>query len=96
MRHWQPDMEIAMEGPVYLSFDLDALDPAYAPGVSHHEPGGFTTRQVLDMIHHLDAPIVGADITELNQKRDPAGITAMLAAKLLKEIVAKMLVCLTT
>lgn len=79
-----------LEGPVYLSLDLDCLDPAFAPGVSHHEPGGLTTREVIDIIQGIDAPIVGADIVELNPDRDPAGITAMAAAKFLKEIAAKM------
>lgn len=75
--------------PLYISFDMDALDPAFAPGVSHHEPGGLSTRQVIDIIHSLRAEIVGADIVELNPGRDPVGITAMAAAKLLKEIMGK-------
>jgi agmatinase len=72
--------------PLYISFDLDALDPAFAPGVSHPEPGGLSTRQVIDMIHSLRATVIGADIVELNPRRDPSGITAMAAAKILKEI----------
>lgn len=91
MQNWQPDMTFAFEGPVYLSFDLDVLDPAYAPGVSHHEPGGLTTRDVLRLIQNLKAPLVGADIVELNPTRDLVGITAVAAAKLLKEIAANML-----
>jgi arginase family enzyme len=70
---------------------LDALDPAFAPGVSHHEPGGFSTRQVLDLIHALEGEVVGADIVELNPRRDPAKITEMAAAKVWKEIAARML-----
>jgi Arginase family len=42
--------------------DIDALDPAHAPGVSHREPGGLSTRQVIDLIHTIDQPIVAADI----------------------------------
>ena len=76
--------------PVYLSLDLDGLDPAFAPGVSHHEPGGLTTREVLNLIHRRDAPILGADIVELNPHRDVSFQTAALAAKLLKEIAGKM------
>ncbi|MFQ5568491.1 MAG: agmatinase [Rhodothermales bacterium] len=91
MRHWHPDQRVAFEGPVYLSFDMDVLDPAYAPGISHHEPGGFSTREAFRIIQNLEAPLVGADIVEFNPVRDPVGITAMTAAKLLKEIAAKML-----
>ena len=80
-----------IRGPVYISVDLDALDPAFAPGVSHHEPGGLTTRQVIQLIHCLQAPVVGADIVEYNPERDINGITSMVAAKLLKEIAARML-----
>ena len=81
---------LAFDGPVYISFDMDVLDPAYAPGVSHHEPGGLSTRQVLDIIHALDAPIIGADVVELNPTRDSHGMTAMVAAKIVKEIAGMM------
>jgi agmatinase len=91
MRRWETGFDVAFEGPVYLSLDMDVLDPAFAPGVSHHEPGGLTTREVIRVIQSLKAPFVGADIVELNPRRDPVGITAMAAAKLLKEIVAQML-----
>lgn len=83
--------EVALTGPAYLSFDLDALDPAFAPGVSHHEPGGLSTRQAIDIIHALPIDLVGADMVELNPDRDPAGISAMAAAKLLKEIMGRQL-----
>jgi len=82
---------LEFNGPLYLSLDMDVLDPAYAPGVSHHEPGGLSTRDVLTLIQHLRAPLVGADIVELVPQRDPLGITAMAAAKFLKEIAARML-----
>jgi arginase len=91
MRHWQPGLKLDFGGPLYLSLDMDVLDPAFAPGTSHHEPGGLSTRQVLRLIQDLRAPIVGADIVECNPKRDPMGITAMAAAKFLKEILACML-----
>ena len=81
----------SLRHPLYLSLDLDVLDPAFAPGISHHEPGGLSTRQVLDIIHGLPCPLTGADIVELNPDRDLHGVTAMVAAKLLKEIVAQML-----
>ena len=79
------------EGPLYLSLDLDCLDPAFAPGVSHYEPGGFSVRDVLGIIHSLPSPPVGADIVELNPRRDEEGLTAAVGAKLLKEILARML-----
>jgi arginase len=88
-RAWQKGIDF--DGPVYLSLDLDVLDPAFAPGVAHHEPGGLSTRDVLNLIQAFRGPLVGADIVELNPKRDPVGITAMAAAKLLKEIADRML-----
>ena len=79
------------ENPLYISLDLDGLDPAFAPGVSHHEPGGLSTREVVDLIQKLKAKVVGADIVEYNPYRDFQNMTAYVAAKLLKEILAKML-----
>lgn len=78
-------------GPVYISLDMDALDPAFAPGVSHHEPGGLSVRDILGIIQRIPNHIVGADIVEYNPKRDINDMTAMVAAKLLKEIAGKML-----
>ena len=75
--------------PLYISFDLDALDPAFAPGVSNHEPGGLSTRQAIQIIQALKARIVGFDIVELNASRDASGITAAAAFKLFREIAAK-------
>ncbi|MCX7972919.1 MAG: agmatinase [Candidatus Aminicenantes bacterium] len=72
--------------PLYISFDLDSLDPAFAPGVAHHEPGGLSTRQVFDLLHELEANIVGLDVVELNPSRDPSGITAAAAVKIIKEV----------
>ena len=80
-----------LTGPIYLSLDLDVLDPAFAPGVSHHEPGGLSSRDVIDLIQALPGPIVGADIVELNPHRDLVNMTAMVAAKCLKEILGQML-----
>jgi len=82
---------LTFDTPVYITFDMDALDPCFAPGVSHHEPGGLATREALDIIHALDAPIIGADIVEYNPGRDVNGVTAMTAAKLLREIAGMML-----
>ena len=76
------------DAPLYVSVDLDALDPAFAPGVSHHEPGGLSTRELLSVLHRIAGPIVGADVVELNPARDRDGVTATLAAKLVKELAA--------
>jgi agmatinase len=90
MRDWQLDALVA-EHPVYLTLDLDVLDPAFAPGVSHHEPGGMSVRDVLGVIHRLRGKLVGADIVEYNPRRDLNGVTAMVAAKCLKELLAGLL-----
>ena len=83
---WGSPFQRPITTPVYISLDLDGLDPAYAPGVSHREPGGLSTRQVIDFIHTLDQPIIGADIVEYNPRCDISNQTALVAAKLLKEI----------
>jgi arginase len=84
-------LQLEFDSPVYISFDVDALDPAFAPGVSHREPGGMTTRQAIDLIQRLKGQVVGADIVEFNPRMDPLHITGTVCAKLLKEIAAKML-----
>jgi agmatinase len=91
MQNLQKASAIHWENPIYLSIDLDVLDPAFAPGVSHYEPGGMSTRQVIELIQGLPVPIAGADIVEFNPKRDPQEITAMVAAKILKEVAARMI-----
>jgi agmatinase len=91
MRSWRDGTPLRFETPVYLSLDLDVLEPALAPGVSHREPGGLTVRQVVDIIQRLDAPLAGADLVELNPLNDPSGLSAAVAAKLVKEIAARML-----
>ncbi len=86
MKGWNESIRFDWSGPVYLSLDLDVIDPAFAPGVSHHEPGGFTTRQVIQLLQSLRVQLVGADLVELNPTRDVNGVTAMVAAKLFKEM----------
>ncbi len=90
MKTWKDAIPFHFKDPLYISFDLDALDPAFAPGVSHFEPGGLSTRQAIDILHQVRAQIVGADIVEYNPKRDTTGVTGMVCAKLLKEIAACM------
>jgi arginase len=91
MKDWTDAYRFHFTGPVYISLDLDALDPAFAPGISHYEPGGFTTRQLISVIQNLNANIVGADIVEYNPNRDVHNITAMVAAKLMKEILVRLI-----
>ena len=91
MKVWESGRKPKAGKPTYISLDLDGLDPAFAPGVSHPEPGGLSVRDVLSVIQSLPGPIVGADIVELNPSRDVNGLTAMVAAKFVKEIAAKML-----
>jgi agmatinase len=76
--------------PTYISIDLDGLDPAYAPGVSHHEPGGLSVREVLRVIWEAPGPVIGGDVVELNPDRDVNGVTAVVAAKLIKELGARI------
>jgi len=92
MRSWSRGVrpDIRPNAAVYLSVDLDGLDPAFAPGVSHPEPGGLSVRDVISLIQDLKAPMVAADIVECNPAVDPTGVTSVVAAKLLKEIAASM------
>ncbi|WP_420318744.1 agmatinase [Ekhidna sp.] len=93
--HHMKDLDLTtapkFENPLYISLDMDGFDPAFAPGVSHHEPGGLTSRQVLDLIHSIDAEIIGADIVEYNPERDFQKMTAFLASKMMRELLGKML-----
>jgi arginase len=77
-----------LEGPLYISIDLDGIDPSEAPGVSHPEPGGLTVREVLSVLYAQTAPIIGADIVELNPRFDRNDVTAIVAAKLVRELAA--------
>jgi len=93
--HQMKDLDISnipkFENPLYISLDMDGFDPAFAPGVSHHEPGGLSSRQVIELIQNIDTEVIGADIVEYNPTRDFQNMTAFLAAKMMKEILAKML-----
>ena len=73
---------------IYTSFDLDVLDPAFAPGVGNPESVGITSRELFDMIHSLgDKQVIGVDIVELNPTHDN-GVTASLAAKIMSTMLA--------
>jgi agmatinase len=91
MRRWADGARPSLRGPTYVSLDIDVLDPAFAPGVSHPEPGGLATRDVIQILHDLSVPIVGADLVEYNPARDESGRTASVCAKLLTELAAQMM-----
>ena len=83
---------LSFNEPLYISFDVDVLDPAFAPGVSHPEPGGLSTREVINIIQSVRAPFfAGADMVEYNPALDVRDITAMACAKILKEILARFI-----
>ena len=90
MRAWADGIRPQLTGPVYVSIDLDGLDPAFAPGVSHREPGGFSVRDVIGLVHALPGPLAGADIVEFNPSQDRLGLTAPVAGKLVKELAGRM------
>jgi arginase len=90
MRAWADGARPRVTGPLYVSIDLDGLDPAFAPGVSHREPGGLSVRDVISLVQALPGPLAGADIVELNPSQDPLGLTALVAAKLVKELAGRM------
>lgn len=81
-------VEIPFE-QAYLSFDMDVLDPAFAPGVGNPEPGGLSTRELVEVIKSLNLEIVAFDIVELNPRYDYKGITAFAAAKIIREVLGK-------
>jgi agmatinase len=83
-----PASPLKFSNPLYVSLDMDALDPAFAPGVSHRESGGLTPREVIGLLQGIEGEVVGADLVEYNPSRDRDGITAALGAKLMKELLA--------
>jgi arginase len=76
---------------MYISIDVDCLDPAFAQGVSHIESGGLSFRDVLTILQNLQGDIVGGDVVEYNPQRDTSdNMTALVAAKFVRELAAKM------
>ncbi len=90
MKDW-PSALPEIIGPIYVSIDIDAIDPGFAPGVSHREPGGLTPRDIINFIHALPNNVVGIDIVEFNPNKDIDDITLNLSTKLLKESLGKLL-----
>lgn len=77
------------EQPAYLTFDIDVVDPAFAPGTGTPSIGGLSSIEVIMLVRSLrGANIVGADVVEVLPDRDPGGITSMLAAHVMFEILA--------
>ncbi len=72
---------------VYLTFDVDGVDPAFAPGTGTPEIGGFTTQQIIALLHRLRGlNLIGADVVEVSPSYDNAGITALLGARVGYEV----------
>lgn len=91
MKNFNFDFLQSLQSPLYVSLDIDVLDPAFAPGISHHEPGGMDTRTLLQIIQSIDVEVIGADIVEYNPVRDIHNMTAMVAYKMMKELMAKLI-----
>ncbi|XP_070537302.1 agmatinase, mitochondrial-like [Ptychodera flava] len=92
---WNKSMQSLMDelrqhmgsGPVYISFDIDALDPSIAPGTGYPEIGGLTSMQVLEIIQGCKGlDIIGGDLVEVSPPYDPTGTTALVAANFLFEM----------
>ncbi len=72
--------------PVYFTLDIDVIDPGYAPGTGTPEPGGFSSREVLKLMHQLRSlNVVGFDVVEISPPYDAADITSILGAKIIRE-----------
>lgn len=91
--HWGPAAEkILLERvggrPVYLTIDLDVLDPSCLPGTGNPEPGGWFYRDLERLIYTMDrVNLVGADLVELNPDLDQSGVSSITAAKIVRELV---------
>jgi guanidinobutyrase len=73
--------------PTYITYDIDSLDPAYAPGTGTPEIGGLTTPQALQLIRALKGlNVVGCDLVEVSPPYDASGNTALTAANLMYEM----------
>ena len=80
------DFTCRMDSPLYVSIDIDVLDPACAPGCGNPVPGGLTSRQLFDLIHRIAPKIVGFDVVEVNPLLDTHGITALAAVRVVTEM----------
>ena len=83
--------QLFRDGPCYLTFDIDVVDPAFAPGTGTPQVGGPTSREILALIRGLQGlQFVGADLVEVSPPYDSAEITSLLAANLLFEFLCLM------
>ncbi len=83
--------EIVGDGPTYISFDVDGLDPAFAPGTGTPETGGLTPREAQAILHGLKGlDVIGGDVVEVAPQYDPTTNTAMVGAQMLFEIFSLM------
>ncbi|UPY35923.1 agmatinase [Sediminicoccus sp. KRV36] len=84
-------VHLAGGGPTYLTFDIDSIDPAFAPGTGTPEVGGFTPREAMRILRGLQGlDLVGADLVEVSPPYDPSGGTAMVGATMMFEILCLM------
>lgn len=78
-------------GPVYVSFDMDCMDPAYAPGTGTPVPGGLNSYEALTIARSLvGIDVVGLDVVEISPDHDPSGNTSLLAATMLAQLLASL------
>lgn len=83
--------EVVGEGPVYISFDVDGLDPAFAPGTGTPEQGGLSTREAIQLLNGLDGlDVIGGDVVEVAPQYDAGTNTAHVGAQMLFEILCLM------
>ena len=89
---WREAIPVVAEvnAPVYVSLDIDVLEPMLAPGIAHPEPGGLSVRDVLEVLFALRTDVLGADVVEYNPRFDVRDLTARVAAKFVKELVGVM------
>ncbi|HEX2679328.1 MAG TPA: arginase family protein, partial [Polyangiales bacterium] len=81
--------QTSARGKCYVSFDMDGVDPAYAPGTGTPVPGGMTSYEALALVRRITgSSVVGGDIVEISPDHDPSGNTALLAATVLAEMIA--------
>jgi arginase family enzyme len=88
---WDGSLDLIPNVPIYISLDIDVLDPVFAPGVSHREAGGLSVRQLIDALARVPGPVLGADLVEFNPETDIHGLTAVAAGKLFKELMGLLL-----
>ena len=83
--------EVSQRGACYVSFDMDGVDPAYAPGTGTPVPGGMTSYEALQLLRAVSGSrLVGADVVEISPDHDVSGITALLAVSVLSEVLAAL------